>query len=376
MQSLLEERLQKDIDQIRDKVIDMGEMAEQGLKMSLRALTEKNRQLAYSVILRDRNIDEAEKELDRLCQEFLVRQQPAGGHLRFVYAVIKINNELERVGDYAESIARQYLTVGSIEAGEFYDRIKEIANQSIPMLRNALKSFLDKDAQLAKQTMKMEKKADEIRYQIHEDLVKLRDDGTIASEALPPLMIIASRFERVADQAQNICEEVLFMCTGENIKHEGQDVTRVLFVDEGDACRGQMAEGIGNSLGLDRFMFSSAGIAPRPIDPRTVAFMRDKGIDISNQKSQYLNEILNLGSYEVIVSLCREAEQAFPPPPTKTVSISWSIEDPSKLNGPEEKILAAYEKTYNYINEHIRDLVEAILGDDIKQEEVNHVQVS
>jgi phosphate transport system protein len=373
MQSHLEESLQRDIDQIRNKVIEMGELAADSLERSLQALTENDVQAAYSVILRDRYIDELEKELDRLSQEFLVRQQPVGGHLRFVFSVIKINNELERVGDYGESIARQFLSVGSIKDAAFQDKVVKIANQSIEMLQLALKAFANKDAELAKSTMQLEKKVDETRFAIHEDLIRLRDEHQLPSEALPPLMIIANRFERVADQACNVCEEVLFMCTGENIKHEGKDTIRVLFVDQGDACRGQMAEGIGKALGLGRFMFSSAGIAPRPVDPRTVSFMRDKGVDITTQASKHLNEILNLGSYEVIVSLCPEAEQAFPPPPTKTVSISWSIEDPSKLEGPEEKILAGYEKTYNYINEHIRDLIEAILGDEVKQEEVQNV---
>ncbi|MGD8917131.1 MAG: PhoU domain-containing protein, partial [Syntrophobacterales bacterium] len=109
MSSRLEESLQRDIDQIRSKVIKMGTLAEGALRASLHALTQSDRQLAYSVILRDRYIDELEMELDRLCQEFLVRQQPAAGNLRFVYAVIKINNELERIGDYAESIARHFL---------------------------------------------------------------------------------------------------------------------------------------------------------------------------------------------------------------------------------------------------------------------------
>ncbi len=338
MPSQLEKSLQRDIDRIRDKVIEMGELVEHALRSSLQALTERNRQLAYSVILRDRYIDELEKELDRLCQVFLVRQLPAGGHLRFVYAVIKINNELERIGDYAESIARQFQAVSSIEVPPSFDKFVDIANLSISMLRNAIKSFIEQDAELAKATMKMEKidkDVDSIRYSIHDDLVHLREAGKLPSEALPPLMIIASRFERVADQACNICEEVLFMCTGKDIKHEGKGVFRILFVDERDSCRAQMAEGIGNSLGLERFQFGSAGISPKPVDTKTVKFMAEKGIDITGQTSKYLNQIPDLEHYDVIISLCKEAEVAFPPPPTKTVSIRWNIDDPSKFHGSE-----------------------------------------
>ncbi|MFQ5769763.1 MAG: phosphate signaling complex protein PhoU [bacterium] len=374
MQSLYEESLQRDIDRIRTKVGEMGKLAEHALKMSLQALRDNNTQLAYSVIMRDRYIDELEKELDRLCLEFLVRQQPAAGHLRFVFAVIKINNELERVGDYAESIARQFLSISSLEPHPPYDKFIEIATISISMIQNAIESFVRQDAKLAKSTMKMEKverEVDSLRYQIKQDLIKLRDARKLPSEALPPLMIIASRFERVADQASNICEEVLFMCTGEDIKHTGKEVFRILFVDEGDACRGQMALGIGNALHLDQFQFSSAGISPRPVDQKTVSFMKDKGIDISRQTSKSLDQLGNLEQFVVIVALCKKAEEAFPPPPTKIVSIPWDIEDPSKLKGSEEEIRAAYEKTFQYISRNIRDLVKAILGNNNKTMEVN-----
>ncbi len=103
----LEESLQRGIDLIRGKVVEMADLSERALKASLQALIEQNRQLAYSVILRDQYIDELETELDRLCLEFMVRQQPAASHLRFVFATIKINKGLERVGDYAENIARR-----------------------------------------------------------------------------------------------------------------------------------------------------------------------------------------------------------------------------------------------------------------------------
>jgi phosphate transport system protein len=358
-----EESLQRDTDLIRGKVIEMGERAEQALRTIVQAINENNRQMCYSVILQDRYIDEMEKELDRLCLEFLVRQQPAAGHLRFVYAAIKINNELERIGDYAESIARQFLSISSLDPQPKFGTIIKIAELAIPMLRNAMQAFIDKDADLAKATMETEDKVDEARNKAHDKLLNRHEKDKLPLEALPPMMIIASRFERVADQACNICEEVLYMATGENVKHQGKEVFRVLFVDQHDSCRGQMAVGIANSLGAQRFVFSSAGLEPREIDPKTAEFMAGMGIDISHQKSKFLNQILNLEHYEVIISLCKEAEAAFPPPPTKTVTIRWHIKDPSQHKGAAEDIKRAYEKTYHFLDTNIRDLVSAIIGD-------------
>lgn len=369
MVSRLEETLRRDIQQIRSKVIKMASLAEGALRASLSALLESDRQLAYSVILRDRYIDELEKELDRLCQEFIIRQHPVAGHLRFVYAVIKINNELERIGDYAESVARHFLTLSSIDPRPPYESIVHIADQSIPMLRNAIQAFADRNPDLAKATMAMEDKVDSLRWEVTREFSELLEDKKLPFKALPPMMNIANRFERVADRACNICEEVLYMCTGEDIKHKGKEVFRVLFVDERDACRGQMAKGIGNSLGRERFKFYSAGVAPREVDKRTIDFMARKGIDISHQTSKYLNQILNLEDYQIFVSLCRAAEEAFPPPPTKMISIDWEIDDPSRVKGSAEEIEAAYQKTFDILNAHIRDLVEAIIGDEMEHKE-------
>src|SRR5437867_5865423 len=121
MTTHFEESLRRDIDRISAKVTEMGSLADRALRSCLEALKGKNRQLAYSVILRDQRIDELEKEIDRLCIEFLLRQQPVAGHLRFAYATIKINLELERVGDYAESIARQILLLGGPAASIPYE---------------------------------------------------------------------------------------------------------------------------------------------------------------------------------------------------------------------------------------------------------------
>jgi len=367
MKSLIEQTLQRDIDEIRLTVNKMGTLVEGALRASLHVLTEKDRQLAYSVILRDRYIDELEQELDQLCKEFLVRQQPAAGHLRFVYAVIKINNELERIGDYAESIAHHFLRLNSIDPKFDYDSIINIAHLSIPMLCNAIQAFSERDPSLAKATMAMEDNVDNIRWSITHEYSQSLQSETFSTDIFFSIMNIVNRFERVADRACNICEEVLYMCTGENIKHKGQEIFRVLFVDDRDSCRGQIAKGIGNALGLKRFKFYSAGIDPQTVDPRSIQFMAKKSIDISQQIPKYLNQILELEKYQIFVSLSKEAEKAFPSPPTKMISILWELEDPSRLKGSPEEIENAYEHTFAVLDSHIRELVEAIINDDFKK---------
>jgi phosphate transport system protein len=359
-----EESLQRDLDRIRGKVTEMTGLCERALKDCLQALRERNRQLAYTVILRDRRIDELEKEIDRLCLEFLVRQQPVAGLLRFAYGTIRINLELERVGDYAESIARQSLKLMALDLKIPIERFEEIGHLSIPMLRDAIQAFVKQDAELARTTIEIEESVDVLKSKLNKDMVALFRESKIPFEALNPLMMITRRLERVSDQARNICMEVLYMCTGEYTRHQGTEVFRLLFVDEHNACRSQLAEAIANSLNQPKFIFSSAGLEPRPIDPATLAFMKEKGLDVSHLASKGIHQIPNLDHYHVIVALAKEVQKAFPPRPRKVVYLDWSINDPSKAQGTPAEIHAAYEEADRFLREHIQDLVEAVLGDE------------
>ena len=358
-----EQSLQRDLDLIRAKIQAMAQLADRALRDSLQALVEKNLTLAYSVILRDQYIDDLEKEIDRLCLEFLVRQQPVAGHLRFAYATIKINLELERIGDYAESVARQVLKVSAIHDKLPLQDFTALAEVSIPMLANSVKAFLEQDPELARVSMAEEDRADLLRSKIDAELLQLLQNGAIPINALTPLQTIARRYERVADQAKNICEETLYMCTGEYMKHKGAEVLRVLFVDENNSCRSQMAEGIANAMNVEGFRFSSAGLEARALDWRTVEFLKEKDIDIARHASKAVSHIPNLDHYHVIIALAKNAKKVFPPPPTKTVGLDWTVEDPSARPGSLADVRDAYEDTFQYINTHVRELVQALVED-------------
>jgi protein-tyrosine-phosphatase len=123
-----------------------------------------------------------------------------------------------------------------------------------------------------------------------------------------------------------------------------------------------MAEAIATSLGQTKFIFSSAGIDPRAIDPRTLAFMREKGFDMGRMAPKAIYQVPNLDHYQVIVGVAKEAQQAFPRSPRKMVYIDWAIDDPSQVKGSEADVRAAYESTFRYLTTHVRDLVGAVLG--------------
>jgi len=361
MTSHLEEQLQRDIDRIRSKVREMFALVERALNDSLKAYLEKNRQLAYLVILRDQRIDELENEIDRLCLEFLIRQQPVAQHLRFVYVSMKINQELERIGDYAESIARQALKLGGHELDFLNPRFQRIAGTAAGMLRDAVQAFLDSNNELASKTMETETVADELRNQIDAELLQCRQDGRISLEDLPPLMTMARRFERVADQAKNICEEVLYMCTGERMRHMAGDVFRVLFVDQTNSCLSQMAEAVGNSLGEPRFVFGSAGIQPGTLDPGLVRFLGEKGIDLFRSASKPVYQVPNLEHYQVVVLLGPNLKPLLPKVISKKVRFEWDVANPLDTELPAEQVHGAYESAFLALEAQTRELIAAVL---------------
>ena len=364
MPSRFEESLERDIERIRQQVVQMSGLAARALRDAVDALVGADRQRAYAVILRDQYIDEKEKEIDRLCLEFLVRQQPVGVHLRLAYAAIKINLELERVGDYAESVARQLLRLGGLPEvpQALRERILEMADLAIPMLQDSIDAFVRQDPELAKKVILVEPAADALLGKLHNELIDALRDHAIVPEMMDPLVTIGRRFERVADQARNVCMETLYLCTGEYAKHPHAETFRVLFVGEHNACRSQMAEAIAQSLGQPKFIFSSAGLDPRAIDPQTVTFMKEKGFDLSRMVPKAIYQVANLDHYQVIVGVAREAQQAFPRSPRKMVYVDWSIDDPSRVQGSVEEIRAAYEATFQFLSSNVRDLVDAVLG--------------
>lgn len=359
----LEAQLQHDIDVLRAKLLEMADLDERALNRALQAFLKGDRQLAYSVILRDQDVDAFETELDRLCIEFIVRHQPAAALLRFVYSSSKIVGALERVGDYAESIARQVLLGGSGPYDVPLDRYIEIASLAIPMLHNAMRAFLEKNADLARSTVASEPRVNQVRDSINAQLVEWRESGRLPLEALPPMITVARRFERVSDQATNICEEALYVATGEYQRHRTREGFRVLFVDEGNGCLSQMAEAIANTLAPKRFTFASAGIAAGPVDPQTIQFLASKGIDASHHQSKPLDQIPARDQVQLVVGLDPAAQKALPQRPAKALGIAWYVPDPSKAHGSPSEIAAVYQAAFDSLTDHIRDLVQAILDD-------------
>jgi protein-tyrosine-phosphatase len=214
------------------------------------------------------------------------------------------------------------------------------------------------DAVLAREVAQLEELVDVLKSQVNADLIKLFRDSQIPLEVLHPLMTIARRLERVSDQARSIGIEVLYVCTGEDTKHRGSDVYRILFVDDHDADRSLMGTAIGNSLQQVGFLFDSAGVDPRPPEAPLIEFMRSKGADLSRVVPKSFSQVPHLDEQDVIVALSPDVKRLLPQMPRKALFLDWNIPRPTH---------ATYEETYQAIREHLKDLMDAIVGNNNPQ---------
>jgi len=349
------------MDVIRAKLLEMLAQDERALTQAFDALVNRDRQLAYSVILRDREIDVLETELDQLCLEFIMRHQPAAAHLRFVYAASKIISQLERVGDYAESIARQALLVSSMTIETPMNDFAELAALAVPMLRNAVRAFAGNDGDLARATMQTEPRVNQIRDRLIAGLIDWRVDGRLPLEALTPLITVARRFERVSDQATNICEQALYFVTGSHVRHSAGVAFNVLFVDANHGALSRLAECAGRSTGEKRFAFFSAGVKPAPAEEAVAALPERYAAEAKSAPGRALAD-LDPGGFQVIIALDAEAERAIGEIPTNALRLEWLLRDPAAPGGPAMHIQAAYEQLAHSLGTHINDLMQAILG--------------
>jgi phosphate transport system protein len=367
------ERVEHDLGVIRRRLRHMSELVLKALDDAISAIANHDRRLAYSVVLLDNRIDMLERHIDRLCQEFLVRHMPVSAQLRFIITTVKVNAELERIGDYAEAIARRAVTLSTIKDQPERERIFEMARVAFQMLRQAVRAFLDGDDQLAAQVLGNDRQVDGMNSSIFNVLSHPPTPGESGTaDLMVPFVLLGvlNRVERVADRACNIAEEAIYAKRGEIQRHAMRTDVRVLFLDETNEVRGQMAEAIARQLAPVNILFSSAGIAPGPsIDPATAKFMASKRVDVTRQRPKTLTDAGKIEDFNVVVTLSPSAVQACPPVPYAAMVLDWDIADPRKAGGSPAEITAAFEAVYKELQTKIEELVDSLLGAHAELEE-------
>ena len=205
---------------LKNDILAMGGLVESQLSLALNALLEKNTEKALQVIKRDNEVNALELKIDQECARILARRQPAASDLRLVLAVIKINMDLERVGDEAAKIARQAKVIveNSLLDSQFVN-LRLMGKQIIDTLRLALDALARSDAQLALEIVAGDSSIDAVYAQAMEVVVKtMRAEESIIPVMLNELWALKA-LERIGDHASNIGEHVIYMVSGHDVSH-------------------------------------------------------------------------------------------------------------------------------------------------------------
>lgn len=201
------------LDSMNEMLIEMGELCGKAIANATKAVADKDLNMANIVIREDEEIDQLEKDIERLCLKLLLQQQPVAKDLRQISAALKMITDMERIGDQASDIT-EILISGQIKSMRAHNSLVEMATQTSEMVKQSVRAFVEKDLELTRKVILADNGVDELFDKIKEELITLlAKEQNKGGEAIDMLMI-AKYLERIGDHATNIAEWVEFSITG------------------------------------------------------------------------------------------------------------------------------------------------------------------
>jgi len=212
--------LQNEIERLKRKLITLSSVVEESVVKAVRSVGSKDIELAKEVIDNDHAIDLIEVEVEEECLKILALYQPVAVDLRYVIAVLKINNDLERIGDLAVNIAEQSIYMGKQRKIEIPFDFDTMSEKTVIMLKNSLDSLVQYDMSLAHQTCLDDDEVDAINREMYGAVYKGIQKDPEHAECFIRYLSISRHLERIADYATNIAEDVIYMIDGSIIRHK------------------------------------------------------------------------------------------------------------------------------------------------------------
>jgi phosphate transport system protein len=217
----MKKHYREELGNLRETVLRMGGLVEQMTHRTIQALVERKIGMLAEVKAMETQVNQLHIDIDEICLEMIALRQPTAADLRFIAAAMKINTDMERIGDQAINIterAESLLTVPPVKPLIDIPRMAEIAKE---MLRDALDAFVNGNDELAYNTIKKDDLVDQLKDQVFRELLTyMMADPTTIPRALD-LILVSRHVERIADHATNICEDVIFMVKGKDVRHQG-----------------------------------------------------------------------------------------------------------------------------------------------------------
>jgi phosphate transport system protein len=213
--------LERELNQLRDRFLMMGELAEDAIDWAMRALVDNDSALAERVLADDDKVDALELEMDRACIRVLALRSPEARDLRFVIAVSKLTPILERIADHACNVARVELALRQEPRLEPNSELGKMGQLVRKMLHDALQAFAASDAKEARAVMERDDRVNILYHKVLQDLLDQMSYDVAATGQAARLLLVAKHLERIGDYVTDICEQIVYMKEALVIKHPG-----------------------------------------------------------------------------------------------------------------------------------------------------------
>lgn len=211
--------LQKEIEKLKRMILALSAVIEEDVQKAVRSFEKREVGLAKAVIGGDMDIDQKEVEVEEECLKILALYQPVAIDLRYIVAVLKINNDLERIGDLAVNIAERATFMARMDRIEAPFNITEMTQKAQAMLRKSLDAFVNMDADLAADVCSADDEIDDLNRQVYRIIGEKMRESPERFDAFVQYLSISRYIERIADHATNIAEDVIYMIKGEIVRH-------------------------------------------------------------------------------------------------------------------------------------------------------------
>lgn len=208
-------KMMEELETINEKISAMAGQVEQDIILAVKALQERDTELAAKIIDHGDIVDDMEDEIQRDCFRFLATQSPVGSDLRYCVSVMKMIRDLERIGDHCEDLAKYNQRLEKSDYGQELTNLPRMAELSAKMVSNAIRAFLTRDLRLARKVWKADEEVDELFRVVYNKEIQLALQQRENTEVYIMFAFIAAHLERIADYATNICEETVFSMEGE-----------------------------------------------------------------------------------------------------------------------------------------------------------------
>ncbi len=356
-----QERLEQDLAEIKKRIKDVADGVETAFRNALHAVQVADRQLAARTVLGDLLINRRVRELDGKCHVFVAQHLPSAGPLRLVSSVLRLSVELERIGDYAVTVAREQAQLSSQPSSEMLRNIELLGDQAIAMFHQAVGAFDTANADLARGTMAMAPQIESTFQKFFRELSKEGEEGERPIKDHFATLAILNCIGRMAARSKNICEEAVFVVSGET---KGPKVYQLLFVDERDDALTQLAVAYARRAYPESGKYSSAGWKPASkLEPRGKIFLESRGFDVDELAPTDLASLKDqLDTTNVVVSLGGDIRERIGALPFRTVLLEWDL-GVAPYDLDQDRAEAALESAFGQLKAELGSLMETLRGE-------------